>query len=309
MTDMMQKLGFRADEAQFFLQLRDTLSASAHEKLAYLKPRYLCEIADEAFAADEAAINEKTEAELTALAECEGVHPYSLHLLFLLEAALSLPAKYEAAGYDTQLAYDLLCDLRYKVRECERVYGIMGTSVFDWFHRHFLMKRFALGRFQYDPTEWISDKLYDFGDIHLTKGHPIVRFHIPSSGSFPRSERIASYKKAYDFFNKDGGLLILVCGSWLLYDGNRKVFPEGSNLLDFMDDFDMFSNRESEKVFPEAWRVFGRAFDGDTSSLPRETTLQRNYIKWLEAGNKVGSGAGVILFDGEKIINNKRDNG
>lgn len=31
--------------------------------------------------------------------------------------------------------------------------------------------------------------------------------------------------------------------------------------------------------------------------------MQRAYKKWLMEGNKAGSGFGILLFDGEKIIN------
>ncbi len=308
MNDMMKRLGFTPDEAEFFINLSDKLSSASREAIDALKPEYLCESLVSTDPLEHDVSSDKAEQELEKIAEAEGIDPKSLKMLFLLECALTLPERYEKAGYDTELAYDLLCDITYKLRECEHVHNVMGTMTFDWFHNHFLLRRFALGRFQYDPTVWISDRIYDFGDIHLRKGSPIVRFHIPSSGHFPREERLDSYKRAYNFFCKEGELLILVCGSWLLYDKNREVFPQGSNLLDFMDDFDMFSIREGHSPFSQAWRVFGMDYDGDTSKLPRETTLQRNYIKWLDEGNTVGSGAGVILFDGKKIINNKRDN-
>ena len=75
----------------------------------------------------------------------------------------------------------------------------------------------------------------------------------------------------------------------------------------FMKDFEIIGADEMEEAFPDAWRVFGRYFDGDTEKLPIKNDLQRNYVKWLEAGNKVGEGYGIILFDGEKIVNRKED--
>ncbi|MBQ8551783.1 MAG: hypothetical protein IJ428_03105 [Clostridia bacterium] len=117
-----------------------------------------------------------------------------------------------------------------------------------------------------------------------------------------------SYQRAHAFFKPEGGILPIICETWLLYGANRNIFANGTNLYDFMDDFDIFRSEDNDTPFPDAWRVFYKAYDGDTSVLPRETSLQREYIKWLDAGNKVGCGIGVILFDGERIINNKRDN-
>ena len=97
-----------------------------------------------------------------------------------------------------------------------------------------------------------------------------------------------------------------MCRTWLLYDGYRSCYPKDSNLYDFMDDFDLVFHAKAEK-FNDAWRLFNRPYDGDTSVLPQDTTLQRNFIEYIDKGGTFGNGTGIIICDGERILNNKRD--
>ena len=54
--------------------------------------------------------------------------------------------------------------------------------------------------------------------------------------------------------------------------------------------------------FHDAWRIFGYESDLPFDQLPRDTTLRKAYADWLSAGNKGGSGFGLIAFDGDKIL-------
>lgn len=69
-----------------------------------------------------------------------------------------------------------------------------------------------------------------------------------------------------------------------------------------MDDFDIIG-RKDVQGFSDSWRVFGRDYSGSTEGFPRATSLQRGFADWLDAGHKTGTGYGVIVFDGERIVN------
>ena len=302
MQNLMQKINFTPEEQTFVINLYQSLSIDVIAQIEALKQQYLHPVGETP------TVNLDTKAKLTALAESNGIHPYSLHLLFLLLCAPQIPKGYEEKGWDIKYAYNLLMDIRYKLTECENCYHVIGISTFEWFYRHFLLNRFALGYFQYDPITWDLDAEYHFGDIHLAKGDPVYKIHIPSAGKMTRETRLASYCAAHDFFGyKKGEPVALFCRSWLLYEGYRSVYPMNSNLYDFMDDFELFWHGETEQ-FSDAWRVFNCPYNGDTAVLPSETTLQRNFIEYINNGGKFGSGAGVVICDGERILNNKRDN-
>ena len=302
MNRIMQQVAFTSEEQTFFLDLYHSLSTNTLVQLETLKQRYLQPVGVPA------DVNMEIKAELTTLAESLDINPYSLHMLFVLLCAPELPRIYRENGLDEKFAYQLSADIRSKLTECEKCKQVMGAQTMEWFHPYFMLKRFPLGRFQYDLYNWDLDDDYHFGDIHIRKGDPVYKIHIPSSGKMTRQMRLESYCLAHDFFGyKKGEPIPLFCRTWLLYDGYRACYSEGSNLWDFRDDFDMVENFEVEG-FGNAWRIFNRDFDGDTSVLPGQTTLQRNFIEYIEKGGKHGSASGVIICDGERILNNKRDN-
>ena len=118
-----------------------------------------------------------------------------------------------------------------------------------------------------------------------------------------------SLQKAYEFFKKrgkiEGNVMRIFCASWLLYTPYvENIFPEGSNLHKFAEMFDVYLDSERED-FSDCWRIFGKKYEGTTEGLPSDTTLRRNFIKYINEGKSFGNGYGVILYDGEqrKIIN------
>ena len=98
------------------------------------------------------------------------------------------------------------------------------------------------------------------------------------------------------------GKLVIECGSWLLFADHEKFLPESSNIRRFMDNFDIVHYWYDDS-FGDCWRVFNMGWNGDASTLPRTSSLQRAYADWLSAGNRAGEGHGVIVYNGKKIIN------
>ncbi len=227
---------------------------------------------------------------------------YTLHLLFLLYCAQPLMDCYKKQDIPLDIYWDSMRDLTYKLLECKEVYNVWGTFVMEWFEGFYRTERFALGRFQYERIAFPFDE-YKKGDMVIRKGDTVYNIHIPSSGSMPKELRMASYQKAYAFYRDelDGKPMAIVCHSWLLYPENRSIFPPCSNLLDFMNDFAIIK-RETSDEFSHAWRIFGKKYNGSTEGLPRKTSLQKAFLNWIERGNPVGNGFGVLLFDGEKLV-------
>lgn len=302
MQSIMQMINFTQEERDFFLSLYQSLPMQTKKTLEDLKWKTLTPSPD--FLEKGFQINDR----LTAIAHRLGIHLYSLHMLFLLLCVPELPRLYRQKGIDEKYAYNILPDICCKLKECEKVEHVMGERELEWFYHYFTLTRFAVGYFQYDSCQWDLDVDYHFGDIHLTKGDPIYKIHIPSSGKMTRQARLASYCEAHDFFGyKKGEPIALFCRSWLLYEKYRDVYPVGSNLVDFMDDLDLFWNKDLD-TFDDAWRIFYQPYNGDPSVLPQDTRLQRNFVDYINKGGEFGIGAGVIICDGERILNNKRDN-
>jgi hypothetical protein len=122
----------------------------------------------------------------------------------------------------------------------------------------------------------------------------------------PFEVRLDSYKKAYAFYAErnelKNGLLAVTCHSWLLYPAHKQFLPNNLNIVSFIDDFDILGSGE-EDHFSNDWRVFGSAASLPPTERPRDTALRKAYAEWICSGGKAGAGYGIMLFDGECIVN------
>ena len=252
----------------------------------------------------EAHDSKKTIESLKDFAVRIDAHEYSVMLLFWILCSKLLKKRYAEKGISEEIFFDTMHDLKYKLIECMNCEEICGTFTEDWYHGFFAMNRFALGRFEFEKSKLDIDYTMSNGTF-FEKGTPCLAFHIPSSGiSLTDEVRFDSYSKAYDFF-KDyfkSELMILTCGSWLLYEKQREFLPEKSNILKFLNDFDVVTNNEQEG-FASGWRLFGKDSDLQYNELPEDTSVRRAYKNWLIKTGKTGDGFGIIIFDGKHIIN------
>ena len=236
-----------------------------------------------------------------------GVHPYTVWLLFLIQAAKPAVASYLEKGVPEDLVWETFRDLKFKVMECKNVQGVWGNFVAFWYPIFYSCDILKLGRLEFENTVYKEDTPYVWGEYVIRPGDPVKSVHIPSSREpFDQAARLDSYKRAYGFFKEElqGKPLVCVCDSWLLYPRNREILSPTSNIVSFSSDFDVIRWKESEE-FHDAWRVFGGEYQNPPADLPENTSMQRAFKKWLMEGKKTGSGFGVLLFDGEKILNRK----
>lgn len=225
---------------------------------------------------------------------------YSAYMLFLLLSTKPLRYLYKYAEIPESIYLDTLKDLSYKLKECKTVYGIWGTFVLGWFKGFFNLKRFQLGRLQYEWIDFQEDR-YERGTVSLKKGDRILNCHIPSSGPLTREAVLDSLAKAYAFYKEDlnSSVMPVVCSSWLLYPQHYEVYPQGSNLRDFYDAFDIVKE-QADPANNDFWRVFGVYYKDDKALWPQATTLQRRFGQYIGQGKTMGWGRGLLLYDGEK---------
>ncbi len=237
---------------------------------------------------------------LTALERLDcGVHAYTLHLLLFICFSRRLHERYREAGIDEQIWFDSMCDLKWKLRECWRMYGIWGSFVARWFPGFFTMSRFALGRFQYETIR--MGETYTYGGKTVGAEDTVLNFHIPSCGPITPERRMDSYRRAEAFYRDlfPDGITVLTCHSWLLFPAHREMLPPDSNIVGFMNDFQLL-HAEEDPGYHDFWRVFYRAYSPD---MPAETTLQRAYLARRNSGLPGGAGRGVILLQNGEILN------
>lgn len=225
--------------------------------------------------AKECAVNEKT-----AL------------LLFHLLLAPALREKYQAEHLPLTIFDDSVRDLLYKAKECHTVYGVWGSFVAPWFEDFFRLKRFALGRLQFERAYLPKDCTVQ--GKTLAKGTPALNLHIPSSGPLTKALCEDSFQKAKAFFGEEGKETVFLCDSWLLFPRHREILSPESGICQFMDLFTLIECREQPDFF-DAWRVFGQETHPPYENLPQNTALQRGYARWLQNGEATATGVGVAI--------------
>lgn len=232
---------------------------------------------------------------LAPLAREWDVHPYTVHLCAFLCCLPDLYEKYVVCGVPDGIFFDMTKDFCYKAQECMTNYGVVGTSVGNWHTGFFRMTRFALGRLQYDLTEFPEDR-YEKRGFVVHRGDPCLRIHIPSAGPLTRESREDSYRRAFDFFGERfGGVVPVCCSSWLLCPALAQILPETSHVTDFARDFDPLSDTPAPG-FPDAWRVFGPAASGPVASYPEDTSMRRAIKKYLSDGGQMSVGCGAFFY-------------
>ena len=294
-----EKLGFPQEAVKLFesIALKIEKSKSFSEKFQKTLDKYLLpEAHDFGSMCDD----------MKKLAFCYRVKEYSLTCVWLIVASEKMLALYKEKGIDEQIYWDSMMDIKYKFKECVECKDLYGIFVGGWYTGFYQMNRFALGRFQFENSTFgVVDEFTTSAGVTIKKGDKTVGFHIPSSGVPLTDEvRFDAYKKAYEFFKdqrREDGLLIFECGSWLLYEGNKEILPENSNTVKFINDFEIIKSEAKDK-FNDAWRIFAKSGYKAPKHWYDDTSMRRAFKQHVLNGGKTGSGHGVIVFDGEKII-------
>lgn len=293
---LMEKTGFPDEARAELLKNADILTAAEQEEAL--------DGAVEFFYDNDFSISLSTPL-IEEIAKKAELSPYTVWLLFLVEAAVPVQEAFAADGISEEIFWDTFTDLRYKVLECKEVKGVWGNFVAFWYPIFYSGDIVKLGRLEYENVLYEEDTPYEKNGYTVKKGDKVKSIHIPASGEpFDEAARLASYKKAYEFFREElnGGPLVCICHSWLLYPPYGKILSPSSNIVSFQQDFDIVG-QESGEEFDDAWRLFGKDYQKPLGELPERTSMQRAFKKYLLEGGKSGEGKGVLIFDGEKIVN------
>lgn len=245
------------------------------------------------------ATEEKIRKDLPCFGDMEaaaGVNQYTVELLYLLRCSLLARKAYQQRGIPAEAFRANMMDLKWKLMECRKVYGVNGIFVGWWYDRFFAMTRFALGRLQFELEPFHGEE-YRNGSLVIKKGDPVINMHIPSSGPLNLNEVEESLKMAAEFFRDvfPEGPVVFVMESWLLDSDLTERLPEG-NIRTFIRRFVHLKN-EKQEIFQDGWRVFGASWREEPVRLPRETKLQRVIADYLMEGGKLGEGYGVLVWE------------
>ena len=293
MNEMFEKLNIRKDALEYFTKLEEKIMADEKLNEIISNAAYDCMTDNEINFGKCITVANENAAKI-------GEHSYTMQYLMALRC---LPYLRELYNKNEKLTEEMFWqgadDLRCKLNECLEMHGIYGSFVAGWFGSFLNMSRISLGRFQYILKYYEAETFKTpYGHI-IKKGEPIVEFHIPSSG-VPLTDEVRndSYRRAWEFYKDIVGSnrVILRCTTWLLYPENYRFLPEKSNIIKFMDDFDL-AFYSHFKEFRGKWRLFGKSSEKPIEEWDEKTSLQRAYKKRLLEGKPSGDAMGFIIME------------
>lgn len=220
---------------------------------------------------------------------------YTVELLIFICLSRRTKELYKERRLDDRIFKNTMLDLKYKMQECQAVKGITGTFVPEWFAGFFELTRFALGRLQFEIT--------NFGTSFAKNGHTltpesrVINVHIPRTLT-PLDEKSCddAFAMAKEFFKDEVERPCpFVCQSWLLYPENRTILHPCSNTLRFMNRFHIITSKVDKH---NAW--LWRLFDTDEKNfekLPTDSSMRKAYAEHLKNGGKTGWGYGVFWLE------------
>lgn len=136
-------------------------------------------------------------------------------------------------------------------------------------------------------TEW---------ETIVAQGDPVLDMHIPSGGNMTPDLIQKSLEQAVPFFDEyfpDNGVRAIACGSWLFSSQLHEILPAESHILTLQSHFQLLPCAP-DKGTDNLWFLFLQSPPYDLTKLPRDTSMRRAMIKWLEGGGCFCSGAGVL---------------
>lgn len=235
---------------------------------------------------------------LDGYAESVGEPFRMIRMAFCLYCVDTMYEIYMSKGLSDKVYLDSLIDLRVWALTCMRNYGEWGMHEFDWLQHALRGVVIRMGRLQFEENkyEYGPDRYEKYG-VDIKKEDPVIGMHIPEDGPFTTEQTLDSLRQAYSYFKNP----VFICESWLLYPPQYDFLKPESNIIKFMNHYDIVYVKELTNR-QDMWRVFGMRESYDPKELPRDTSLQRGYAEHLEKTGVNGWGYGVLIFDGEKIL-------
>lgn len=205
-----------------------------------------------------------------------------LPLLALLVTAPEVAAYHARRGISSAISDRSLSDLAQQVRVHRQTYGEFGLHTYPWLQIAWSGALYWLGRLQFNLQR--AD-----GDWDLST-------HIPATGPLTPDSVDDSFRWARSFFAEhfpDVPTTDFWCSSWLLDPYLAHMLPAESNLARFSQRWRRYGEPmpgDDDVLF----FTFSRRGEVDTSTLPRDTSLQRAIVDRLQSGGHWESWQGRI---------------
>lgn len=223
--------------------------------------------------------------------DCENA-PF-IWLAVWLGAALRTKELYGRKGIADSVFYATMgCFTRF-VKEHRESFGVYGFDRSYWAYRQIAMRLFRLGTLEYEMTKYTGGDAVLDGVAALARGDDILSVHIPSDARLDGENCHESYRLAEAFFGEhypDYRYRAFYTNTWLLSPALPRLLPASSGILNFQNDYRIFSFDEDSNGY-KVW-VYKKP-DLEPADFPENTSLQRNMKKYVLGGGRIGAAAGI----------------
>jgi hypothetical protein len=130
----------------------------------------------------------------------------------------------------------------------------------------------------------------------LGPADPVLEIHIPAGGDMSPEKCKDSLTRAYDFFKSYFPHRLPIgfrCCSWIISPCVEQCLPAKSNLAQFLKETYLFPVASTD---PDIWFIFFQE-KFDPATAPRDTSLQRAILDYLNAGHTWRNGGMFFLAD------------
>ena len=201
-------------------------------------------------------------------------------LACMLKASADVHELYREKGISDKIYFATMkCYTRFIDETCKMT-GKLCFDRFWWTARQAGCHLFRIGELEYEMK-------------HIDSG-VVIGIHIPSDVDLSFVAVDESLCKARDFFKKYYPTLADAeyrCHSWLLDSQLNEMLRQNSNIISFQKRFEIFDEGEVGDDFVE-WVYNTKSTDYTT--LPENTSLQRNMKKHLLAGGVIRNAYGRL---------------
>lgn len=159
------------------------------------------------------------------------------------------------------------------------------------------------------PNGWCGNPISPYGiaqkkevflsahewDLILQHGDTVLDMHIPHSGTFNVETCRESLRQAYDFFPRffpDRPFKAGFCHTWFFTPQLQQILPAESHILHFQREFYLYPHPGGPGFL---WSfAFGDRYT-DLTSAPRDTSLRRGVLEWLDSKKPMFELPGVMF--------------
>ncbi|MFZ2537759.1 MAG: acyltransferase domain-containing protein [Oscillospiraceae bacterium] len=231
--------------------------------------------------------------EINAILENEESKGF-IWLTIYLAAVLDTKTTYDVLGIDEKIFYDTMAIFSRFVHEHKESFGVYGYDRQGWNYRQIACTLFRVDALEYEMCAFAGEDAIINGETVIATNENTISIHIPSDARLTAENNKTSLKNAVEFFDKHFHSFeyrMLYCHSWIISPNLKDVLDENSNIIKFLEMFEIYTaNPEAENY--KLWVFKNNSLTID--EFPQDTSLQRNIVKHLRQGGKIGDAGGII---------------